>query len=433
MVFAGQRLAGRRLERKDTLFRIRGTEKTSSEVQRYWRRRQINPEELSPIPTTPPDVEYWTPAPALPEASHLQDTIPAFDEAPASLHQTPFHPSGDGIAQKMWLRLIVLPPLTSPGHLRDLELVLRGARDYYQICMQHAVENRTTSQQSRNMGSLVAFYRHGIAALSSLEHGLPASAQSALTRALGALPDILRDQDPRFITFLAGFMGRMGQKERMECAQVLLSIVVRESRAICSAAHPIVMILQGILRSLRMMLPFVEVLMQVGVDILTKSMGAEDPWTYDAVCGLQSLRWQSGDFAGVLQHYETMSKSFRHRTTQSEDHMDHLMNARWMVASCHLQLGNHGEAAKLIEDGLAICATHEMNTRSRIHFSVFFLRLQSSLRRILGSLGAAEALQEVLVIGRGCYEVGDTILMDTAAQLKRVLEGRGADNSHDGA
>jgi hypothetical protein len=429
MVFAAQRMAGRRLERKDTFFRIRGRDKTSGEVQRYWRRRQINPEDLSPIPTTPPDVRYWTPAPEPPEASPLRDANPTFDAPPAPLHQTPLYPSGNGIAQNIWQRPTVFPRLSSPGHLRDLESVLRGAGDYYEMCMPHAVD-RTTSQQSRNMESLVAFYRDGIAALSSLEHELPASAQSALTRALGALPDILRDRDPRFITFLVGFMGRMGQKERIQYAQVLLQSVVREAIAICSTSHPIIMILQAILRSLHMMQPFVEVLMQLGVDTLTKSMGAEDPWTYDAVCGLQSIRWQLGDFAGVLRHCEMMYKSNRHRSTQSEDHMDKLMHVRWMMASCHLKLGNHGEAAKLIEDGLAICATHEMNTRSRIHFSVFFLRLYTDLRRVLGLPGAVEALQNALVIGQEHFGVDDAIVMDTADRLKGLLERTGANDSH---
>jgi hypothetical protein len=430
MVFAGQRMARRRLERKDTLFRIRGSEKTSSEVQRYWRRRQINPEDLSPIPTTPPDLRCWTPAPALREASLLQDTIPMFDEAPASLYQTPFHPFGDDIAQNTWQRPIVLPPLTSPGHLRDLESLLRGARDYYEMCIQHAIDNRTTSQQFYRSGSVSAFHRDVYTALCSLKHGFPASAQLSLGRALGTLPNILRDPDPGYISYLVGMTPRRGQKGQIQPARVILGSVVRESIAICSASHPIVTILQAILRSVHMMQPFVEVLMQLGVDTLTRSMGTEDPFTYEAVDGLQDVRRQSGDFAGVLRHYETMSKSSKIRTTQSEDHMDRFMHMQLMMAYCHLELGNHGEAAKLIEDGLAICATHELNTVTRIFFNMRFLQLQAVLARVLGLPGAMEALQEALVIGREIYGIDDPTMMNTADQLKTLLEEIGADNSN---
>jgi hypothetical protein len=433
MVFAGQRMAGRGLERKDTHFRIRGRDRTSSEVKRYWRRRQINPEEFSPISTTPPDVRYWTPPPRLLETSLLQDRIPILDEVPASLHQTSFHPFCDGIAQNIWQQPIVLSSLTSPGHLRDLESLLHGARDHYEMCIQHAVGSRTTSQQSPNTGDVDAFHRDVLAAASHINYGFPASAQTALGRALAALPGIVRDPDPRSISFLACIIPLRGRKKQIQIAQVLLRSIARESIAICSASHPIVTILQAILRSVHMMQPFVEVLMQLGVETLTRSMGTEDPWTYETLDGLQDVRWQSGDFASVLRHYETMSKSSKLRTTQSEDHKDRAMHMQLMMAYCHLELRNHGEAAKLIEDGLAICATHELNTRSRIFFNVLFLRLQADLARVLGLPGAMEALQEALVIGREIYGVGDPTMMNTADQLERLLRGRGADNLNIGA
>ncbi|KAF7513439.1 hypothetical protein GJ744_008733 [Endocarpon pusillum] len=86
MVFAGQKLAARKLQGKETVFKIRGQVKPSHEVERYWKRRQVRPRRLSPVPSTPPDVRYFTPAPSSPGPLPSLDASLAPTKALASPH-----------------------------------------------------------------------------------------------------------------------------------------------------------------------------------------------------------------------------------------------------------------------------------------------------------------------------------------------------------
>lgn len=62
MIFAAQKLAQRRAIGKDTTFTISGQACPSNEVERYCRRAHLNLQALSPIPQTPLNIEYTTPA-----------------------------------------------------------------------------------------------------------------------------------------------------------------------------------------------------------------------------------------------------------------------------------------------------------------------------------------------------------------------------------
>lgn len=428
MVFAGQKMAGRAFQGKDTLFRIRGRDKTSCEVERYWKRRQVYPGDLLPVPSTPPDVRYWTPAPASPEASASLDITPTSPEGSAPPRSIPIGGSGNEYVQNIWPLSIVLPPLTSPGHLRDLESILRGTREYYEIYMQQVIGGTNVHLQ-RNFNSVRTFHSNGLTVAASTEFGFHASAQSALIRSLGALPDILRGQDLDFIICLMKLMSTFSTRKLVQCTRVFLCSVIKETIATCSASHPIVTILQAMWRSFDMILPFAEVLLQLGVDFLTMRLGATHLQTSSVICGLQDVRWNMEDYAGVLQYYEALHESYQHRSTPSEGNGFELMNCQLKMACCHLELGNHGEAARLSEDTLAFCGTYKMEAESSDGLRFYCLRLQGRLRRRLGLPGAVEALEEALAIRRRWYEVDDALAMDVAQELKSFLDERGADSS----
>lgn len=139
MVFAAGKIAERESAQKDTIFLIRGQYRTPEDVQKYWRRKRSKPANLPPVPNTPSDICYWTPAPPSPEQTDSVPTAPLHMMAndgiapsltsgsdpltTATIHVT----TNDNIQtfrnQIYWPRPILLPPLTSPGHLVDLEAV----------------------------------------------------------------------------------------------------------------------------------------------------------------------------------------------------------------------------------------------------------------------------------------------------------------------
>jgi hypothetical protein len=189
MVFAGQKIAARTSEGKDTMFRIRGQDKTSNEVERYWKRRKIQAENLMPIPSTPPEVRYWTPTPVSRDQSASPDSDYAYSETRISVHIPPACTGSQGslravFGKTVWPRSIVLPPLTSPNQLRDLELILYSTREYYGMCTKTAIDETELHLQRRNTH---IFLRDNLTVVASTESGFEASAQLALTRSLHAV------------------------------------------------------------------------------------------------------------------------------------------------------------------------------------------------------------------------------------------------------
>lgn len=74
MVFAAHVLAKRRRTSKETAFTVGGREITADDVERYWRRKQQNPDTIPDV-HTPPGLTYRTPSP-------LQDsTAPSRNQA----------------------------------------------------------------------------------------------------------------------------------------------------------------------------------------------------------------------------------------------------------------------------------------------------------------------------------------------------------------
>src|ERR1700754_3000703 len=66
MVFALQKL--RQRTSKDTVFNIRGQERTRRDIEKYWKRKRLTSTRLSPVPATPEGLSYHTPTPVPDEA-----------------------------------------------------------------------------------------------------------------------------------------------------------------------------------------------------------------------------------------------------------------------------------------------------------------------------------------------------------------------------
>lgn len=426
MVFAGQKLVERKLQGKDTVFTIRGGEKPANEVERYWKRRQIQPRDLSPVPSTPPDVKYGTPAPCTPEASAFVDMTPWPNEATPSPYIAEACGSGNGFnednfGQASWFRPILLPPLTSPGHLRSLESILRGTRDFCDMCMDR-VTNGTNLHIQSDWGRIKIFWRSSLTVILGTGFGYEASAQAALIRSQNVLPKILGVRDPAILPCIMDLLSSFLPRTEVRPALGLLYSAVTKVIATYSASHPLVGILRAMGQAPEMILPFAQVLLQVLVDSWTVQLGAEYARASDAFRSLQSVCWSLGDYTGALRVAETRYESYHRQHTLSGETTYPLMGCLSDMANCHISLGNYEKAARLVENGLTSCETHTMEAQERDRSRFYFLRLRADLRQRRGLPGAAEALEEALTIRRRWHEADDALAMDTAQQLQDLLD-----------
>jgi hypothetical protein len=441
MVFAAGKIAERESAQKDTIFLIRGQYRTPKDVQEYWRRKQNKPANLPPVPNTPSDIDYWTPAPPSPERTDSVPTVPlhmtmnegiapSFTSGSDPLTMATSHmTTNDNIQtfrnQICWPRPILLPPLTSPGHLVDLEAVLRNTREYYQMCMKHFIDETSVHLQ-RNQWNVREFYLSGLKIASNGEFkSTPYSAQTAQLEMANLIPDILREQNPIFITCLVQLISHYGHKRRnlLQCIADLICSVVDQTVKTFSASHPLVAIFQAMLRSFDMVIPLAVVLLQSGLDLLTLQLGAEHPQACGALRGLRNICQISGDWAGAVRCSETEQQFYRckARTNMTAGDEYQMMECQIVMSMSHLHLQNYEEADRLIQEGLAFSVSLDAELRGRLRFG--FLRVLGELRRRLRLPGAVEALKEALEIRCGQYGADDYQAVAAFHHLQSVING----------
>ena len=412
MEFAAKKMADRKAKGKETVFKIRGRDKTSHEVSRYWGRRKDRPEDALPVPSTPPDVRYWTPSPAPLEAS-------------ASLVSSPTHDSaGNGFAQGLFSqsfrRSSTMPPrLTSPGHLRDLELILLPSRAYYETCIQ-AANGRAAEHLAASDLKLRNFGKYGHEVRFNTQFGLEASARMALSQTLSIVPDILRDQNVGFIAILIELVQSYCHNGLLGCARELMESVVQQTVISCSATHPLILILRAMWQSFEIHCSLAEVLLRSGMDLLTMRIGSKHPYTDSAASAMVFVQMAVRDWYGGLKYSEKMYQSYKDRGVLSAKDAVSLANWHIRMVECHLQLGNYDEAARLIEELLGICGRYEEQGQDGQYLRHLYLWSLSALRYHTGLPGAVEAAEEALAIAR--REFGDDSIntMDVAYFLKSL-------------
>ncbi|ERF69309.1 hypothetical protein EPUS_04014 [Endocarpon pusillum Z07020] len=426
MVFAGQKLATRKLQGKETIFTIRGRVKPSHEVERYWKRRQVQPGRLSPVPSTPPDVRYSTPAPSSPGPLPFLDASLAPTKALASPHTRAVcdpsnHCTENRSGQTNWVRPILLPPLTSPGSLRDLELILRSTREHYEMCM---------DQDYSNVQHLISFENDSQTIIASTIYGYEASAQAALIRVQNTLSEILRNRDKNLLSTVMSSLTGFVARNLAQPIREFIGSLCRATVTTCSASHPFFVILQAMSRSLEMIIPFAEVMLHLGLDFLTVRMGAMGLETIYASSVLNNICSNKGDYTGALRQAERMYESYRNQSSMRKADNFWFMDSQIMVASLHAELGNYEEAARLVEEGLTFCETLTLGARDRDRVRLRFLCLQGNLRHFLGLSGAFEALEEALTIRLRWFAADDGVAMYIAQELQKMLDEQAVREYH---
>ncbi|KIW97505.1 uncharacterized protein Z519_01089 [Cladophialophora bantiana CBS 173.52] len=208
MVFAFQKLQGR--HGKDTVFKIRGRDRSHRAVGNYWKRRGVNPAQFADIPRTPPCVAYRTPSPCpgkdgLADVAREHATLDNdWTVAPVSSPSSPSSPisslrARDFSTEGRWVELTSTCQSFGLRSLRSPEL--SGSHEqilfYTKRCFERSVEYFNCQKEAQSLGinekALALFLRKWLQFESAYYHNLfDAHEKVSYMDVLNVIPDLLQ-------------------------------------------------------------------------------------------------------------------------------------------------------------------------------------------------------------------------------------------------
>ncbi|EXJ67481.1 uncharacterized protein A1O5_09494 [Cladophialophora psammophila CBS 110553] len=451
MVFAFQKLQSK--HGKDTVFKIRGRDRSHRAVEKYWKRRGVNPAQLADIPKTPPCVAYRTPSPCpgkdgLADVAREHATLDNdWTMAPVSSPSSPPSPiaslrARDFSTEGPWVELTSACQSFGLRSLRSPEL--SGSHEqilfYAKRCFERSVEHVNCKKEAQSLGinakALPLFWRKWLQFDSAFYHNLSdAHVKVSYIDVFNVIPDLVREDDPDLVMCLLLLMtcSRPLESNKMsrmvEVIAHLFNEIANQMNNATKGAHPLTTLLQHITRYLTdsttagsaSVRTILERILLVGKDVTAQGHGHERFQTQVITSSLCSLSFCPGDastalsYAKQLQHINLcrpvgygldawLSTYDQHRT-----------------ASYHVGIGNLEEASTMTEVGLQMCTELKYDSKVRTELRSQFLFLQGIIRQgNLQMLEALDSLNEALGIRLALFGAGDHLATAMASLMRKI-------------
>ena len=445
MVFAIQKLRERHGE--DTIFSVRGQTRTRGEIERYWKRRRLNPAAFSPIASTPDGLEYHAPGPSLTQDCDGHQVPETWSDDFELFHGTfwgtdPFREAAE--------HLLLTPPsrtlriFHASTSLQIHEEALRSAVVYLRTSTDFTRLDSNFESLKQVVRDINQFRATAYNALSAMIYNTSQySVKAAQLDTLLLLSKVLRHERPILMAEVldvvtecllveqqAGIVTGKGvtvSGSHSEVSQIPTKLFSREIMDIIAKAHyeshPLVCVLRAVCQVGGCKTALPQELMRVGIDIMVDNVGYEHPETQIMSRAASDIFQHSENWHAALKYAERQySKDLaKARICMTSEILKGLLGSIEQVIQCHIELKNFEEAQKLVEEGLQNCCYLEAQQRD--DWRSIFLLQQGVMKWRCGQLAAAEEdLTQALTLRLPLFGAGEACVVQIAAWLKRVLQ-----------
>lgn len=425
MVFAYQKLQER--QSKVTVFKIRGQMRSQTDVRRYWKRKQLNPAEFSPVANTPEGIEYRTPSPFPDASARSAGDVENEDIDGNSL--TLITDQRDDLFRSLRHEVAMTRSPSSPRMLTSPEPF--RTRDQAYHCMKVFVleyVERTRSGQHRDPdGRNYTTVKRFANAMECFTVGLVVHASNTVIEVahLDMLEAISKVTSP-LVPYLMGVLLDMVAKctnSGTKVAQKVISEVYDKILILCGETHPVTVIFRAASRLADKKHALIESLVFVAGDLLARDFGYHNidvRWLLHTSCLVSQY---AGNYVEAFRRAEKLHRVYQNYSAEiaskTLEMPEELLDSQLLLISCHRRLINLKEAEDLVVDGLRRCC--DLQFPPRDEFRSMFLYQQGSLEWEKGQVfDAVEHLTEALAISLRLFGPADAYVTDIAFKLKYI-------------
>lgn len=356
----------------------------------FKRKRKWNcavPVDSPPRSPTPSDIECYTPS-----NSPKNSTVIGSSEAVQARRSPSSLPCQSNLNAASWIwQPHTLPTLSSPGHLRSMELIISATRDFYSITL-HLGKDQFDIVQQPDAWNVRRFYYLASSVSSLLATRQWEMVQDIYSKMLDQVRPLLRDWNPGLLVCIIQICCRFWQDGQALALRPLLGLLGAMAAKMYSPSHSIHLLCRALLQSLDLLPDLVAVGIREAVEILNNQLGPDHPQTLVARRGLQTALMNKFDYAGAFTCLYAIAEI--EARVHREDNYRRL-DTSFRIIYAHLAMKNLPEVSLKLEQITGLIEIFEEGETKR-GARLCYLVMKGVLLRLQGDSRAMFVLREAL-------------------------------------